>query len=68
MNDSRHFYRDLPVLEIFSDAVEVGRHVPVSGDWWVVIADVAGSTKAIQDGDYKKVNTVGVACKRHHRR
>jgi len=62
MNDSRHFYRDLPVLEKFLDAVEVGRHVSVPGDWWVVIADVAGSTKAIQDGDYKKVNTVGVAC------
>jgi hypothetical protein len=62
MSDSRHFYRDLPVLETFSDAVEVRRHVPVPQDWWVVIADVAGSTKAIQDGDYKKVNTVGVAC------
>lgn len=62
MSDSRHFYRDLPVLETFSDAVEVRRHVPVPEDWWVVIADVAGSTKAIQDGDYKKVNTVGVAC------
>ena len=27
-----------------------------------MIADVVGSTKAIGDGDYKKVNTVGVAC------
>lgn len=62
MSDSRHFYRDLPVLETFSEAVEVRRHVPVPQDWWVVIADVAGSTQAIQDGDYKKVNTVGVAC------
>jgi hypothetical protein len=62
MSDSRHFYRDLPVLETFSDAVEVRRHLRVPQDWWVVIADVAGSTQAIQNGDYKKVNTVGVAC------
>ena len=31
-------------------------------DWWMVIADVIGSTKAIEQGAYKKVNTIGVAC------
>ncbi len=62
MTDSRHFYRDLPALDTFSEAVEVKRHVSVPEDWWIVIADVVGSTQAIQDGDYKKVNTVGVAC------
>lgn len=62
MTDSRHFYRDLPALDTFSEAVEVKRHVSVPEDWWIVIADVIGSTQAIQDGDYKKVNTVGAAC------
>lgn len=37
-------------------------HTAVPDDWWVVIADVAGSTAAIETGEYKKVNTVGVAC------
>jgi DUF3095 family protein len=56
------FYRDLPVLESFAEAIETNRHVQVPGDWWIVVADVVNSTKAIEAGAYKKVNTVGVAC------
>jgi hypothetical protein len=59
---SETFYRDLPVLESFADTIETARHAPVPGDWWIVVADVIGSTKAIEAGGYKKVNTVGVAC------
>ena len=57
-----NFYRDLPVLESFSQTIETARHAQVPGDWWIVVADVIGSTKAIEAGAYKKVNTVGVAC------
>jgi len=57
-----NFYRDLPVLESFADTIETARHAQVPGDWWIVVADVIGSTKAIEAGGYKKVNTVGVAC------
>ena len=57
-----NFYRDLPVLESFAQAIETSRHAQVPGDWWIVVADVIGSTKAIEAGAYKKVNTVGVAC------
>ena len=57
-----NFYRDLPVLESFAEAIETARHTSVPRDWWIVIADVIGSTKAIEAGAYKKVNTVGVAC------
>src|SRR5436190_20609260 len=60
--DTVNFYRDLPMLESFAEAVETARHTEVPGDWWIVIADVIGSTKAIEAGAYKKVNTVGVAC------
>ena len=56
------FYRDLPVLASFADTIETARHAQVPGDWWIVVADVIGSTKAIEAGGYKKVNTVGVAC------
>ena len=62
MTDTRYFYRDLPALQQFSEALETRRHTLVPEDWWIVIADVEGSTKAIEGGDYKKVNTVGVAC------
>jgi hypothetical protein len=57
-----NFYRDLPLLESFAEAIETNRHAQVPGDWWIVIADVIDSTKAIEAGAYKKVNTVGVAC------
>ena len=57
-----NFYHDLPVLESFAEAIETDRHAQVPGDWWIVIADVIDSTKAIEAGAYKKVNTVGVAC------
>lgn len=57
-----HFYRDVDALESFALALATDRHVPVPRDWWIVVADVVGSTKAIQAGAYKSVNTVGVAC------
>ena len=57
-----NFYHDLPALESFAETIETDRHAQVPGDWWIVVADVIGSTKAIEAGAYKKVNTVGVAC------
>jgi len=60
--DTLHFYRDLTPLSSFAEATEARTHKDVPEDWWIVIADVAGSTQAIEAGAYKKVNTVGVAC------
>jgi len=57
-----NFYHDLPALESFAEAIGTARHEQVPRDWWIVVADVIGSTKAIEAGAYKKVNTVGVAC------
>ena len=59
---TENYYHDLPALESFADAIETDRHVQVPGDWWIVVADVTGSTQAIEAGAYKKVNTVGAAC------
>lgn len=56
------FYRDLPALPSFAAAIDTRHHVDLPDDWWVVIADIVDSTRAIADGAYKKVNTVGVAC------
>ncbi len=56
------FYRELPALASFAEAIESARHAQVPGDWWIVVADVIDSTRAIEAGAYKKVNTVGVAC------
>jgi Protein of unknown function (DUF3095) len=62
MMDNRYFYRDLQALHSFDDAVEARLHTAIPSDWWIVVADVIGSTKAIASGNYKSVNTVGVAC------
>ncbi len=60
--DNRHFYRDLPVDRDFEQAIDIAGHASVPADWWVVVADIVGSTQAIARGAYKDVNTVGVAC------
>jgi hypothetical protein len=57
-----HFYRDLPAMSSFEEVTQNPKHADLPHDWWIVIADVAGSTKAIEAGAYKDVNTVGVAC------
>ncbi|GBG15990.1 NAD kinase [Novimethylophilus kurashikiensis] len=57
-----HFYRNIQALDSFAAATDSALHAELPADWWVVIADVEGSTAAIQAGQYKKVNTVGVAC------
>jgi len=59
---SINFYRDLSPLASFAEATEGRLHVDLPNDWWIVIADVTRSTRAIESGAYKKVNTVGVAC------
>jgi hypothetical protein len=60
--DSPHFYRDLPVVRSFAETMAGREHLDLPRDWWIAIADVAGSTRAIETGAYKDVNTVGVAC------
>ena len=60
--DQLTFYRNLPAISSFAEATQGGLHADLPQDWWIVIADVVGSTKAIEAGAYKDVNTVGVAC------
>lgn len=58
---NRNFYRDLPALHSFAEATNSALHSPLPADWWVVLADVQGSTRAIESGRYKDVNTVAAA-------
>jgi hypothetical protein len=59
--DTRWFYQNLPVLASFEQAADGRNHTSLPDDWIVVVTDVAGSTKAIENGLYKNVNTVGAA-------
>lgn len=58
---TENFYQALCVLPSFERAMDVAAHADVPDDWWVVVTDVVDSTRAIARGDYKQVNTVGVA-------
>ena len=70
MDEMRHdqaggnsrFYSDLPDFDEFFEVANPARYQPLPGDWQVVIADIRGSTQAIEEGRYKDVNMIGAAC------
>ncbi len=55
------FYQQLKPFSRFSDFTESENYTDCPEDWYVVITDVKGSTRAIERGDYKAVNSLGVA-------
>lgn len=59
--NSENFYSQLPLLDNFLQISEIGNFVDVPDDWYIVVTDIRGSTKAIEAGKYKEVNLVG-AC------
>lgn len=58
---TRDFFETLPAVARFVDVPDPASYTPAPDDWSVVITDVEGSTKAIEAGRYKDVNTLGVA-------
>ncbi len=60
-NSNDEFYAQLPPFNNFSVSTQRTHYRPLPNDWLIVIADVQGSTKAIQEGHYKDVNALGVA-------
>jgi len=61
-NPSRTFYADTPAFTRFEDFANLSNYRELPDDWCIVIADIQGSTKAIQQGRYKDVNMIGAAC------
>ncbi len=55
------FYNELAPFYDFAEFVELNAYDPVPDDWIVMISDVQGSTRAIEEGRYKDVNMVGAA-------
>ncbi len=55
------FYHALPPFQDFSLVANDALYQEVPDDWLVVLTDIRGSTKAVQDGRYKEVNLVGAA-------
>ncbi len=61
MNDLELAYKDLSVLEDFTQVCELSNYVELPDDWYVVVTDIINSTVAIQSGQYKAVNMIGVS-------
>ena len=59
---SRDFYAKLPLFTRFEDLTRTENYCALPDDWLILIADVAGSTAAIEAGRYKDVNVVGASC------
>lgn len=58
---SEEFYASLEPVADFEELADPASYRPLPDDWWIVAADIAGSTRAISEGRYKEVNSVGVS-------
>ena len=54
-------YTQIKSFSAFGELSNSEHYHELSSDWWVIITDIQGSTKAIQDGRYKDVNLIGAA-------
>ena len=62
ITSSDNFYSDLPSFKEFERFVDESLYREIPSDWYVVVADVQGSTNEIKAGRYKEVNAVGAGC------
>ncbi|NJL34406.1 MAG: DUF3095 domain-containing protein [Chloroflexaceae bacterium] len=53
------FYAQLEPVGNFRDITRLDVYTPAPRDWYVVVTDIRGSTRAINEGRYKEVNLVG---------
>ena len=55
------FYTEIPVFRDFSQVIDDSVYRPMPDDWFIGLTDVIGSTRAIENGQYKAVNMAGAA-------
>jgi hypothetical protein len=55
------FYDGLAPFEVFADVTDSRHYRSLPADWFLGVADIVDSTRAIAEGRYKAVNTVGAA-------
>ena len=58
---SAGFYAALPGFRDFAEFTDSSHYRAAPADWFVVITDIEGSTRAIGDGRYKDVNMLAAA-------
>lgn len=55
------FFQTLPVFAEFEGVADADNYRPLPDDWALATADIVGSTKAIEAGQYKSVNMAGAS-------
>lgn len=58
---TENFYADLVPFKRFADLTDSKHYCEVPNDWWVIVTDIIGSTKAIEQNRYKEVNLLGAS-------
>jgi hypothetical protein len=61
MSSFDNFYEQLVSFSDFSQFTQLEWYSILPSEWFVVITDIQNSTKAIQGGLYKEVNSVSAA-------
>jgi hypothetical protein len=61
ISTDKFFYHKLPSFDDFKGITHDEHYFAVPNDWIIVVADIKDSTKAIEEGKYKDVNTIGAA-------
>jgi hypothetical protein len=61
MSSSDNFYKQLVSFTDFSQFTQLQWYSTLPSEWFVVITDIQNSTKAIEEGLYKEVNSVCAA-------
>ena len=61
MQADTDFYARLPIFDGFASIMDPARYQPLPEDWVLGLTDVVASTRAIEQGRYKAVNTAGAS-------
>lgn len=61
MSANINFYKDLKPFGLFEEFPKKEYYKSLPKDWDIFVADIKGSTKAIERGNYRSVNTIGSA-------
>ncbi len=57
--NTNNFYSQLKEFDDLKDISKNDQYKALPDDWYVIVSDVKGSTKAIENGQYKDVNMIG---------
>lgn len=60
-SSSHQFFAAIEPVSDFRAVLDARNYIPLPDDWMVAVADVMGSTKAIEAGRYKDVNSLGAS-------